>query len=91
MSKFKAIAPKSGAYLNEVCTIIAWGDIANIDSQASAGDLDWKTDFYGANYDRLLSVKNKYDPDHMFYGRTAVGSDYWVEQDDKRLCLANAQ
>ncbi|KAI4594301.1 hypothetical protein KJ359_008576 [Pestalotiopsis sp. 9143b] len=75
MSKFKAIAPKSGAYLNE----------------ASAGDLDWKTDFYGANYDRLLSVKNKYDPDHMFYGRTAVGSDYWVEQDDKRLCLANAQ
>ncbi|ETS76200.1 hypothetical protein PFICI_11587 [Pestalotiopsis fici W106-1] len=75
MSKFKAIAPESGAYLNE----------------ASAADVNWKNDFYGANYDRLLSIKNKYDPNHLFYAPKAVGSDYWVEQDDKRLCLANAQ
>nr|WCO08179.1 RNase T2 protein [Pestalotiopsis microspora] len=75
MSKFKAIAPESGGYLNE----------------GSEADVDWKKDFFGANYDRLLSIKNKYDPHHIFYARKAVGSDYWSEQDDKRLCLASAQ
>ncbi|KAH8646903.1 FAD/FMN-containing isoamyl alcohol oxidase MreA [Xylariales sp. PMI_506] len=64
------ISPDSGCYLNE----------------ANPLDPNWKTNFYGVNYNKLESIKNKYDPYHMFYGLTAVGSDYWIEQADKRLC-----
>ncbi|KAI0011566.1 isoamyl alcohol oxidase [Xylariaceae sp. FL0662B] len=68
--KWADLAPDSGTYLNEAVAINA----------------NWKKDFYGDNYDRLLKIKNKYDPKHVFYGITTVGSDYWAEQADKRLC-----
>ncbi|KAI3332375.1 isoamyl alcohol oxidase [Xylariaceae sp. AK1471] len=67
-----SLAPSSGAYLNE----------------ADPNQPDWKEAFYGANYDRLLSVKEKYDPHHLFYGSTAVGSDYYKLDDAGRLCRA---
>ncbi|PPQ65125.1 hypothetical protein CVT24_003016 [Panaeolus cyanescens] len=67
----KKVSPNSGAYLNE----------------ADAFDPDWKIDFYGSNYDRLLQLKNKYDPTGLLYGSTAVGGDQWVEIGG-RLCRA---
>ena len=52
---------------------------------------NWQEVFYGENYDRLLSIKNKYDPEHLFYALTAVGSEYWVpETEFGRLCKAQA-
>jgi hypothetical protein len=66
------ITPGGGTYLNE-------------------GDFQletWKEDFYGPNYNKLLSIKNKYDPKHIFYGKTAVGSDAWKVEADGRLCAA---
>jgi hypothetical protein len=51
--------------------------------------VNWKEEFYGPNYDKLLAIKKKYDPHHVFYALTAVGSDLWVEQSDKRLCRAD--
>ena len=50
---------------------------------------NWQAVFYGSNYDQLLSIKNKYDPNHMFYAITAVGSEYWLPQEDGRLCKAS--
>lgn len=91
ISKFRALAPDSGAYLNEVCVNSKFLDAPDRALQANPVDVDWKRDFYGVNYDRLLSIKTKYDPNHIFYGLTAVGSDYWVEKDDKRLCRADTQ
>jgi hypothetical protein len=32
---------------------------------------------YGINYDRLLAIKDKYDPDQTFYSLPAVGSERW--------------
>ena len=49
----------------------------------------WQKVFYGVNYETLVKIKNKYDPDSIFWGRTAVGSGNWEETDDKRLCKAN--
>ncbi|KAE9394349.1 FAD-binding domain-containing protein [Gymnopus androsaceus JB14] len=47
---------------------------------------DWKNAFYGEYYDRLLSIKDKWDPDQLLYGAIAVGGDRWEEMEDGRLC-----
>ena len=37
----------------------------------------WQDAFWGENYDRLLAVKNKYDPDGLFFLHHGVGSEDW--------------
>ena len=34
----------------------------------------WKQAYFGANYARLLQVKNRYDPDRVFRTPQTVGS-----------------
>ncbi|KAL4257798.1 oxygen-dependent FAD-linked oxidoreductase family protein [Pleurotus pulmonarius] len=68
----RALAPKSGAYLNE-------GD---------PFEPDFKTAFYGVNYPRLLEIKDKWDPDQLLFGAIAVGGDRWKTARDGRLCPA---
>ncbi|KAH7304413.1 hypothetical protein B0I35DRAFT_363333, partial [Stachybotrys elegans] len=63
-------APGGGAYLNE----------ANFEEQ------NWKAKFYGENFDRLRSIKDRYDSSGVFYSRTAVGSESWEEGADGRFC-----
>ncbi|KAL0570059.1 hypothetical protein V5O48_011901 [Marasmius crinis-equi] len=75
----KKLTPGSGAYVNEYLIEI-------VDSQADPNDPDWKETFYGPNYDRLLSIKDKWDPEHILYGSIAVGGDRWRETDEGRLC-----
>ncbi|RAH57092.1 FAD binding domain protein [Aspergillus piperis CBS 112811] len=64
------LTPGSGAYLNE----------------ADFNQPNWQSTFYGDNYAKLSSIKNKYDPNHTFYALKAVGSEEWAEQTDGRLC-----
>ncbi|CAO2655081.1 Nn.00g118140.m01.CDS01 [Neocucurbitaria sp. VM-36] len=69
----KAIAPSGdgGAYMNE----------------ATYDNPDWKRDYYGANYDALLTIKEKYDPGFALWSRPSVGSDVvWTVAQDGRLC-----
>lgn len=47
---------------------------------------EWQQLFYGTSYGKLLITKNKYDPNSIFWGRTAVGSEGWSETHDKKLC-----
>lgn len=51
---------------------------------------DWQTVFYGENYPKLLEIKDKYDPDQIFFAVTAVGSDRWYQNyaEGGRLCRA---
>lgn len=70
MPKLEALAPHSGAYMNE-------GDFRQP---------NWQKAFYGRNYRTLRKIKAKYDPNDVFYGKTAVGSDEWAERQDGRLC-----
>lgn len=46
----------------------------------------WQAVFSGENYDRLLSIKKEYGPDDLFYAWTGVGSEFWNEEQDLRLC-----
>ena len=66
------LAPDSGAYINE-------GD---------AFDPNWKVNFFGVNYDRLLQVKQKWDPYNVFWVKTGVGSDALSENSRQLLCQA---
>ncbi|KAJ5355018.1 FAD linked oxidase N-terminal [Penicillium cataractarum] len=70
LPKLEALSPNSGAYMNE-------GDFRQP---------DFKTAFYGTNYDALRKIKAKYDPNSVLYGKTNVGSDEWREREDGRLC-----
>lgn len=67
---FKALTPGGGSYINE----------GTFDSPT------WAEDYFGANYPRLLSIKDKYDPHSLFYGPASVGSDRWAVASDGRLC-----
>ncbi|RDL41343.1 Uncharacterized protein BP5553_01322 [Venustampulla echinocandica] len=72
MPQLARLTPNGGAYLSE----------------SDFRQPDFQSVFYGTNYDRLNAIKNRYDPFHMFYAVTAVGSEYWVPQQDGRLCKA---
>lgn len=65
-----ALTPNGAAYLNE----------------ADFNEPNWQKTFYGSNYPRLSSIKRKYDPDGILWGKTAVGSDGWDIAADGRLC-----
>ncbi|CAK4032103.1 FAD binding domain [Lecanosticta acicola] len=45
--------------------------------------------FWGENYDRLLRIKNAYDPNSFLWAQAAVGSEAWTLQSDGRLCRSH--
>ncbi|KAI1860716.1 uncharacterized protein JN550_011317 [Neoarthrinium moseri] len=67
-----AITPGSGTYINE----------------ADFNQPNWKEDFFGPNYNRLLAIKNKWDPTGVFYILKGIGSDAWTVAADGRMCRA---
>ncbi|KAH8887140.1 isoamyl alcohol oxidase [Thozetella sp. PMI_491] len=67
-----AIVPRTGVYMNE----------------ADSFRPNWKEKFFGENYDRLLAIKDKWDPYGLLYGRELVGSDRWTVAEDGRMCRA---
>ncbi|KAI0902689.1 hypothetical protein F4823DRAFT_621143 [Ustulina deusta] len=69
-SALQAVTPSSGSYMNE----------------GNFRQDDWQNQFFGCNYDRLLAVKRKYDPNNIFYSLQAVGSEYLKEDEAGRLC-----
>jgi FAD/FMN-containing dehydrogenase len=45
----------------------------------------WQEAFWGDNYDRLLAIKTKYDPDGLFFLHHGVGSEDWSADGFTRL------
>ncbi|KPM38467.1 hypothetical protein AK830_g8098 [Neonectria ditissima] len=70
LNALRQLDSSSGAYINE----------------ASAFEPGWQWSFYGPNYARLRSIKDKYDPRGLLWCRQCVGSEDWVEQRDGILC-----
>ncbi|KAL2167588.1 hypothetical protein VTG60DRAFT_1099 [Thermothelomyces hinnuleus] len=66
----KKLAPNTGGYMNE-------GD---------GSDPEYIDAFYGKNYAQHLAAKRKYDPDNIFFCRTCVGAEDFIERPDGPLC-----
>ncbi|RKK25992.1 hypothetical protein BFJ66_g11340 [Fusarium oxysporum f. sp. cepae] len=71
MPEIEAVTPGSGAYMNE----------------ADFRQPNFQSEFFGANYNKLLSVKAKWDKQGFFYARNAVGSEQWTVSDNGRMYI----
>jgi FAD/FMN-containing dehydrogenase len=69
MDALLEVAPHAGAYVSE----------------SDYFQRDWQHAFWGANYPRLAAVKQKYDPDGLFFVHHGVGSEAWNEDGFTRL------
>jgi FAD/FMN-containing dehydrogenase len=61
ISALRKAAPNSGSYFNE-CDYF---------------QDDWRRAAWGGNYERLAGIKQKYDPNGLFYVHHGVGSESW--------------
>ncbi len=61
MDQLRAVAPNGGAYVSE----------------SNYFEKDWQNAYWGSNYPRLRSVKNKYDQAGLFSVHNGVGSEDW--------------
>jgi FAD/FMN-containing dehydrogenase len=55
------VVPEAGSYVSE----------------SNFFDGNWQRSFWGPNYPRLRAVKQKYDPDGLFFVHHGVGSEAW--------------
>ncbi|KAL3422016.1 FAD binding domain-containing protein [Phlyctema vagabunda] len=80
MQQWRDVSPTAGAYMSE----------------ADISEPNFQQAFYGSNYDRLLTIKQKYDPKGVLYAATGVGSENWyitgqlefLPTQNGRLCRA---
>ena len=71
----EAATPDGGAYLNEA------DPLAYVDSVEH-----WQQAFYGDTYGKLSEIKQRWDPEGLFYAWTAVGSEAYAEDAHGRIC-----
>jgi FAD/FMN-containing dehydrogenase len=60
-AELRKIAPNAGSYVSE----------------SNYFNPRWQQAFWGENYPKLQAVKNKYDPDGLFFVHHGVGSESW--------------
>ncbi|MBV9065585.1 MAG: BBE domain-containing protein [Methylobacteriaceae bacterium] len=69
MEALTRLIPDAGAYVSE----------SNFFEQ------NWQQSFWGSNYPRLLAIKDKYDPEAVFFVHHGVGSERWSDDGFTRL------
>jgi hypothetical protein len=60
-ASLRLLSPNGGTYPNE----------------ADPNLPNWQRAFWGSNYPKLLDIKQRVDPNGVFYCRSCVGSEYW--------------
>ncbi|PWW73525.1 hypothetical protein C7212DRAFT_359414 [Tuber magnatum] len=63
-----------GAYVNEADAYTKREDAGRV--------------FWGTKYDELKTLKERWDPEGVFWCRLCIGNEGWVEEGSGRLCLA---
>jgi FAD/FMN-containing dehydrogenase len=69
MEELRKVAPDAGAYVSE----------------SNFFQADWQRAYWGGNYPRLLAVKQRYDPEGLFFVHHGVGSEAWSEDGFARV------
>ena len=69
MVELRKVVPEPGSYLAET----------------SYFERDWQKSFWGSNYPRLRQIKDKYDPDGLFFVHHGVGSEDWSADGFEKL------
>ena len=69
MAELRKLVPEPGAYVSE----------------SNYFEADWQKAFWGPNYARLRQVKDKYDPDGLFFVHHGVGSEDFSPDGFSRL------
>ena len=54
-------------------------------SESNFFEADWQSAFWGTNYARLRQVKDRYDPEGLFFVHHGVGSEDWSPDGFTRL------
>ena len=52
-------------------------DMGSYVAESGFFEPDWRRSYWGPNYPRLLAIKNKYDPEGLFFVHHGVGSESW--------------
>lgn len=50
-------------------------------NEADPTNPDWRDDYFGENYPRLLELKQKWDPHDIFWCKPCVGNELWEVRD----------
>ena len=61
MAELRQLVPQPGSYVSE----------------SDYFERSWRQSFWGPNYARLSAIKQKYDPDGLFFVHHGVGSERW--------------
>jgi hypothetical protein len=69
MGALRKVAPQPGSYVSE----------------SNYFEPGWQRSFWGSNYERLLAVENRYDPQGLFFVHHRVGSKRWSADGFTRL------
>jgi FAD/FMN-containing dehydrogenase len=69
--------------MNEVRKLLP--NVGSYVAESDFFDKAWRQSFWGPNYPRLLAVKDKYDPDGLFFVHHGVGSERWSADGFTRL------
>jgi len=69
MAELRKVAPNPGSYVSE----------------SNFFEPHWQRAYWGANYPRLLAIKDRYDPDGLFVVHHGVGSERWSPDGFTRL------
>jgi FAD/FMN-containing dehydrogenase len=68
-NELRKLVPSAGSYVSE----------------SNYFEKSWQRSFWGDNYERLLSVKRRYDPNGLFYVHHGVGSEDWSADGFERV------
>ncbi|KAI8255946.1 hypothetical protein K4K58_005278 [Colletotrichum sp. SAR11_239] len=82
----RRLAPDMGSYINEVSDPFELEDELLIRTQGSVYEKDWQQAYWGANYERLLSIKKTVDPEDVLWCEPCVGNEGWEVAGEGRLC-----